>query len=150
MSSSEPGDSLEWKFPATLKNVEQICSAAAQALEKYALNKKDSFAVELLLRESLNNAVIHGCLKNPRLSFSCSLLISGQEIIIEVSDDGAGFDWRKKPEVIPASSDETGRGLHIYAFYADSIEFNDAGNRVRLTRILKFSTAGDSQGEKNG
>ena len=134
---------MDWKYPARLKNVEQVCSAALQALEKHALRKEDRFAVELLLREALNNAVIHGCHQNPRLSFSCRLLISDRQVIIEVSDEGPGFDWRRKSGVSPDHSAESGRGLPIYALYAQSTKFNDAGNCVTLTRIF-------NRGEQHG
>jgi serine/threonine-protein kinase RsbW len=133
---------LGWKYPAALTNVEQICSAAAKEMDGLHLQQKDRFAVEILLRESLNNAVLHGCKQDPLLFFSCSLMIAEREVIIEVSDEGTGFDWRSRPETPPDDADESGRGLAIYAIYAHSIHFNDAGNRIRLTRIL-------NQGENN-
>jgi serine/threonine-protein kinase RsbW len=142
MNLSEPKYQLSWKYPATPENVEQVCSAAALSLAKYSVHKKDLFAAELLLREALNNAVLHGCHQNPLLSFSCRLIISGRELIIEVSDEGTGFDWRRKLKDRPAHSDESGRGLSIYAIYANSIKFNESGNCVTLTHFF-------NQGEKD-
>ncbi|MEI8131272.1 MAG: ATP-binding protein [Leptolinea sp.] len=134
---------MDWKYPATQENVEQVCSAAEQAFEKHALNRKDRFALNLLLREALNNAVLHGCQKNPLLTFSCRLLFSDHEVIIEVSDEGAGFDWHKKPAILTDNSADSGRGLPIYAIYAQLTKFNDAGNCVTLKRII-------NGGEKDG
>jgi serine/threonine-protein kinase RsbW len=136
MNKSESKTRLSWKYPATIKNVERVCSAAALASKKFPLRKQDWFATELLLREALNNAVVHGCRNDPSLSFSCRLTISDQKIIIEVSDEGTGFDWRRKSEFQPANSDESGRGLSIYAIYANSIKFNESGNCVTLTQIF--------------
>jgi anti-sigma regulatory factor (Ser/Thr protein kinase) len=136
MNSSQKGDQLSWNYPATIKNVEQVCSAVTQILKKYSLHKKDRFAIELLLREALNNAVLHGCDQNPLLSFSCQLKMSVQKAVIEVSNEGVGFDWRGKLESLPSNVKESGRGLSIYAIYADSINFNEAGNCVSLTRIF--------------
>jgi serine/threonine-protein kinase RsbW len=147
MNPSESEYQLDWKYPATLQNIEQVCSAVAQILEKHSLKKRDLFGIELLLREALNNAVMHGCHQNPLLSFSGRITISDQEAIIEVSDDGPGFEWRKESETTHYDVDETGRGLQIYAIYANSIKFNDAGNCVRLTRILNAQH--DSQGERD-
>ena len=131
-----------WKYPASLENIEQVCSNALQALDEYSLQIKDLFSFELLLRESLNNAVIHGCHENPLLSFSCRLMISEQGLIIEVSDEGPGFDWHGKVEARPASFDEMGRGLLIYDLYANSVRFNESGNCVTLK--INFD-----QGDKN-
>jgi serine/threonine-protein kinase RsbW len=136
MSASVQPDALEWKYPATLQNVEQVCSVVAPVLEKYNLKKKDRFAVELLLHEALNNAVIHGCHEDPHLFFFCRMEISEREVILTVSDDGPGFDWRKKTEVNPDDSAESGRGLAIFALYSNSTLFNLTGNCVTLKMIF--------------
>jgi serine/threonine-protein kinase RsbW len=136
MTFPKPTDPMQWKYPAAIENVELVCQMVTQRLDEYPLQKKDRFAVEILLRESLNNAVLHGCRQDPLLYFSCGLVISNQEIIIRVSDDGAGFDWRKKLKSPPNNSHESGRGLYIYALYANRIQYNDAGNQVTLTRIF--------------
>ena len=143
MNPIDPRRQFDWKFPATLNNVEQVCSGALKVLEKYSLHKKDQFAVELLLREAINNAFMHGCHRDPLLFFSCSLVISEKEVIIAVSDEGTGFDWRRKPESLPKSSCESGRGLCIYSIYANSIIYNDRGNCVTLTRIFNQGDKGE-------
>ncbi|MEI7848078.1 MAG: ATP-binding protein [Chloroflexota bacterium] len=136
MSASAQEDVLEWKYSATLQNVEQVCKAAAPVFEKFTSTKKDRFAVELLLREALNNAVIHGCFENPHLFFICRIEISEREVILTVSDDGPGFDWRKKTEVNPDDSAESGRGLAIFALYSNSTLFNLTGNCVTLKKVF--------------
>jgi anti-sigma regulatory factor (Ser/Thr protein kinase) len=136
---------LAWKYPAALQNIDTVCSKAAALLEQCSLQKKDRFAIELLLREALNNAVIHGCHQNPHLFFSGSLIISDHQAVIEVSDEGLGFEWRSESRSLHPDGDETGRGLQIYANYASSIKFNDAGNCVTLT--LSLNAQQTSQGE---
>ena len=140
---------LSWKYPASQKNVEKLCAAAAQNLDQISLDGQDRFAIELLLREALNNAVLHGCRQNPGLSFACQLSISEQSGIIEVSDDGPGFDWRSQPQISLDETSESGRGLHIYARYATAIKYNDAGNCVSLTRIFRASEEHHHQGEQD-
>ena len=136
MKQLQSSDHLAWKYPAVLQNMEQVCSAAAQILENHAIQKKDQFAIELLLREALNNAILHGCHQKPHLFFSGSLTISEREVTIKVSDDGPGFDWLKETETLHRASDESGRGLQIYTNYASTTKFNAAGNRVTLTLVL--------------
>jgi serine/threonine-protein kinase RsbW len=143
MRISKTKHQFSQEYPATLKNVEQACFAIEQILEKYSLLEKDRFAVELLLREALNNAVLHGCDQNPFLSFSCRLAISGCKVIIEVSDSGPGFDWRRKLKAQPTNLDKTGRGLSIYAIYASSIEFNASGNCVTLKYFFDHGVKND-------
>jgi serine/threonine-protein kinase RsbW len=151
MNSSGSSVDVSWKYPATLQHVEQVCIAAEKELKKYSLPGKELFAVQLLLREAINNAVLHGCRLDPSLSFFCRLVISDREIIIDVLDDGTGFDWRKEPVAPGDDLNESGRGLSIYALYAHLINFNDAGNGVTLTRNLHAAAgaAGNRQGERN-
>lgn len=131
---------LHWKFPALLENVEQVCRLAEQELDTHLLNSKDRFAILLLLSEAVNNAVLHGCRQNPALSFSSRLVILAGEVLIEVSDDGDGFDWKTRiaqaESEPPNDTDENGRGFSIFRRYATSTSFNKAGNCIRLTRKI--------------
>jgi serine/threonine-protein kinase RsbW len=145
MKPSKARSQLAWKYPAALENIDLVCSQAADLLDQRSLQKKDRFAIELLLREALNNAVLHGCHLDPQLSFAGSLAISGRQVILEVSDDGPGFKWQAESQILHHDRDETGRGLQIYASYASLIKFNDAGNCVTLT--LNLNAQQTSQGE---
>ena len=142
MNPTELKSQYQWKYPATLENVEQVCIEVLRVLKDNALGQKDLFAIELLVREAINNAFLHGCQQNPFLLFSCLLMVSPHDVTIIVSDEGAGFDWRCKSGNLPGCSCESGRGLHIFSMYANSIKYNDAGNCVTLTRML-------NQGEKD-
>ena len=51
-----------------------------------------------------------------------------------MADDGPGFDWRAALRLDPGDTATCGRGLKIYAMYADRVSFNEAGNRVVLER----------------
>jgi anti-sigma regulatory factor (Ser/Thr protein kinase) len=143
MSVNRSKERISWNYPASLQNVEQVCSDIARFLTNYSLSAEDRFAINLLLRESLNNAVIHGCGGNPQLSFSCTVTVSPREGLIVVTDEGLGFNWRKSMNEMPSLYAESGRGLFIYTTYADSIVYNETGNCVTLTRIF-------NRGEKNG
>jgi hypothetical protein len=57
---------------------------------------------------------------------------------LKVNDDGSGFNWRAHiGEDTVASDIEHGRGIKLYRFYSDSVEFNERGNQVILIRLLK-------------
>jgi serine/threonine-protein kinase RsbW len=112
-----------------------LCARARSWLEENGL-EKDWFAVAMLLRESLNNAVIHGSRNDPALSVNCELMYGHRWISISVEDDGAGFDWARLRKHRAGHEDTNGRGLEIYELYADTVVFNRKGNRVRLCRRL--------------
>ncbi len=57
-----------------------------------------------------------------------------------ITDQGKGFDWRSVPD--PRSNPELllqprGRGVFLIHKIFDHVEYNDAGNEIRLKKILK-------------
>jgi anti-sigma regulatory factor (Ser/Thr protein kinase) len=94
------------------------------------------FEAELLVREALTNAVLHGCGADPRKQVRCWLRLRGKRLLITVADEGVGFDWRAARAKSARASDCSGRGLEILYRYADQVRFNERGNLV--TMIKRF------------
>src|SRR4029077_16759235 len=92
-------------------------------------------AVELALREALNNAVVHGnrldAHKLVHVRCRCKV---GKGISITVSDQGQGFDPRAVPD--PLSVDnlqaEHGRGIHLMKVAMDEVSFEQRGAEVHM------------------
>jgi anti-anti-sigma factor len=124
------------QLPAELEAVDELCGLlrewlAARRLEAIA------FAVELLAREGLTNAVMHGSVadRSSRVELACSVG-GGVEpaLTLRVTDGGAGFDWRSLiGREIPAEA-EGGRGFRILEAYADSFAYNDRGNELTMVK----------------
>ncbi len=58
-------DGLTMRFSATLENVNAACDEASKMIIDRG-GGKSVFAIELLMREALNNAVLHGSLETRR------------------------------------------------------------------------------------
>jgi serine/threonine-protein kinase RsbW len=135
-----------WRLRRTLRpalsDVDAVCAIVRNRLKQTAIDA-DCFAVELLLREALINAVTHGCRGRATGRVRCEIRRTTGSIRIVVTDDGDGFDWRLRQEVAPAEEDTSGRGICLYDLYADRVMFNEAGNRVALSRTLRDPQQGD-------
>lgn len=60
---------------------------------------------------------------------------SPSEVVFDIRDDGAGFDPQALPDPLATSADSiSGRGLTLMRMFMDEVEFNDAGNQVRMTK----------------
>ncbi|MBP8815587.1 MAG: ATP-binding protein, partial [Desulfobulbus sp.] len=90
------------------------------------------FAVDLLLREFLNNAILHGNRLDASKLVQVEVRVGRRVIVLSVADEGPGFDWRSRRCHKSGATDTSGRGLEIGRLYADRIRFNRAGNRVIL------------------
>lgn len=135
-------EEYDWTCGADLKDVDRVCAQAAVMMEKYNLSQQDGFALELLLREALNNAMVHGNGLVPGKQTTCKFTISSREAVIQISDQGEGFPWRSALNRSVNLQSESGRGLVIYNSYATEVHFNESGNTVTLRRIFQ-------QGEEN-
>lgn len=91
-----------------------------------------SFAVELLARESLNNAVTHVDRSVVDRAIRLELNVGRKWIRLQVADEGPGFDWRKARRRECQVGAESGRGLALFALYAEQVRFNRRGNQITL------------------
>jgi len=139
-------DGVNILFSAALEHVDMVC-AEAKKLPFLQGQAKAMFAVQLLLREICNNAVLHGSQSDPSKSVACRISREGASVVIEVADEGPGYDWRARmqearQEAADQGPDATmqmtsGRGHPILLAYAAEVLFNEQGNRVTMRVALK-------------
>ncbi|MGA3019266.1 MAG: ATP-binding protein [Bryobacteraceae bacterium] len=131
--SARAGCEMRRALPATLQAAEEFFvefRRKSQAL----LDRVNCFAAELLVREALINAVVHGCQTDPGKQVRCSLRLTGRRLLLAVEDDGDGFDWREAWGRPAAVSDCSGRGIEILRKYANRVRYNDRGNAVTIVK----------------
>jgi anti-sigma regulatory factor (Ser/Thr protein kinase) len=119
------------QLAADLNKINEVVGALRGWADSRGLGHR-SFVLELLTREALVNAVRHGSGGDAQKMVSLSLWFAGDRLILEVADDGPGFNWREAACRQPDERAEGGRGLAIMRHYARQVEFNEKGNRVRL------------------
>jgi serine/threonine-protein kinase RsbW len=125
-----------WVIGATLAGVDLVCAEILNCLVEAHL-VDHIFPAQMLARESLNNAVLHGCCQDKSRQVRCQFRIDDKTFSIEVDDGGPGFNWQCEMEQeVVLHEREHGRGLLIYRLYADRVEFNPSGNCVKLVRFL--------------
>ena len=123
--------SLSEKIPSRMAEAELLCLRIRETLQANGLSRL-SFAVELLARECLSNAMIHGNRNDGDKLIDLRLDLGREWIRLEVRDQGPGFRWRKALKNPMDQSAHSGRGLHLYKLYSQRVEFNRSGNQVTL------------------
>jgi serine/threonine-protein kinase RsbW len=137
----QTGLSLCQTIPSRLAEAESLCIKVRELLQKKGLSQY-CFAVELLARECLNNAVLHGNRNDANKSVLFRLWIEREWIRLQVTDEGPGFDWRKANQNRSGTTASSGRGLQLYELYAGRVQFNRRGNRITLW-ISKLNRTGE-------
>lgn len=143
----EGAERLDIAFRADLDHVDAVCEEARRFLDRSGLSAA-AFDVVLVLREALSNAVIHGSKAGGQVRMSLGL--TGDEVLIEVRDEGPGWDWRAQDFEVPPPESTSGRGLSIMKSYADELTFNEQGNAVCLRKRVRRKGADMSAGENAG
>jgi serine/threonine-protein kinase RsbW len=114
-----------------LNNVDRSVDLIRAFLEERGA-QEHFFALSLLAREALNNAMIHG----NRLERSRAVCLRFQGcdggFDLEVEDQGAGFDWKRHVQASSGVEDVRGRGHEIYRNYARTVRYNERGNILTL------------------
>lgn len=100
----------------------------------FQLDNDKSFALQTVLLEAVNNAIIHGNKFNKDLIIIVTVKIDIEKILIEVEDQGEGFD----PDLVPSPVNgsnillENGRGIFFIRQLSDGFKTIGKGNIVNI------------------
>jgi serine/threonine-protein kinase RsbW len=97
---------------------------------------RDIFSVKLSLHEAVTNAVRHGNGHDPKKYVQISYLVTPTQVLVEVADQGLGFDPAQVPEPLsePQLCRGSGRGLFLMRAYMTWVSYNREGNQVTLCK----------------
>jgi serine/threonine-protein kinase RsbW len=121
-----------------LENVDKAAQETKRFLSRVDA-EQHAFQVVLLLREALANAVLDGSELNADNLVACTIRLAGDDLIMEIEDEGEGFDWRRHLGKEPPPGAESGRGLAIMEKYCEEVVFNDTGNKLTLKKSIRLA-----------
>ena len=119
------------KISSRMAEADSVCQKIRTLLQNNTV-RQVCFAVELLARECVNNAVIHGNRNNANKAVTVRLWVGREWIRLQVGDEGSGFAWRQTCRKRLDATATYGRGLQLYGLYAERIRFNRCGNQITL------------------
>jgi len=134
-----PRQELVRTFPATLAHGDDACRAVRMFLREHG-EARAGFVVELVARECVNNAVLHGSRQDPEKLVMLLLRLGRRHVCLRVADQGPGFAWRNVLDrPMPDDHAVRGRGLPILEMYASRLRFSQDGSCVTvwLTRSIR-------------
>jgi serine/threonine-protein kinase RsbW len=116
--------------------IEPAVAAVVAAMTARGYPKADRFETTLILSEALTNAVKHGNCDDPAKRVVVSYHVGPDRVLLEVEDDGPGFDLAAiRDPTAPENLDRPcGRGLFLMRHYSTWLRFNESGNCVMLCK----------------
>lgn len=114
--------------------VAEAQSALVRAIEQRDFDPGSCFAIRLALEEALTNAFKHGNRNDPGKSVTLDCRVGRDAVIIDVRDEGEGFDLDAVPD--PTEDENlqipSGRGIMLMRSFMTEVDFHPPGNRVRM------------------
>src|SRR5712675_196619 len=124
-------------MPSEVRAISPLVDRLMTLIEESQCVPGKEFAVELALREALENAVVHGNQEDPKTRVHIrSHCQPGKEISIVVTDQGKGFDFEKivGKGITSDPDSEHGRGIQLMKAYMDDVNFERHGSEVHMRK----------------
>ena len=133
--------SLHPKVSSAVMQIIELCAADIRAAMRAADYGDDVIAkfllpVEIVLEEAFVNAVRHGNACDPQLVAVIRWLATDTCIVIDVIDEGSGFDLDAVPDCTAPENlgSEHGRGIHLMRTFMDDVVYHGCGNHLTLRK----------------
>jgi serine/threonine-protein kinase RsbW len=124
-------------YRATFTSDPRNASLARKSIASFAsvcgFSEEEVADIRLAAGEALGNAVEHG--KSVRSSgFSVRCTFDGEQLIVEVRDNGTGFSPFADDVIAPPIERERGLGIYLMRRLMDDVSYSHNGTLVRLAR----------------
>ena len=131
--------------PAELLRIEE---AIIPALEERGYGQRSLFGVKLAIEEAVINAMMHGNKMDKTKDVTVRFKIDGEKLLVEIEDEGRGFDPHSVPDPTLDENLEIdhGRGIILMRAYMDRVEYNERGNVVSM---VKYAPWMERQGKES-
>jgi serine/threonine-protein kinase RsbW len=131
--------SLEVNLESTLDSVD----VAEEMVKNFAVEagypEDEVHQIGMAIRESVINAVVHGNCYSSQKKVSVAMEAKGEQLIIRVQDQGAGFEVDEVPDPLADENllRKSGRGLFLIRAFMDGVEMrrlSPEGMEVVMTK----------------
>ena len=126
-------------LPSHIEAVADAAAAVTDFIRNCGVSEELSFGIEMAVRESVTNAMVHGNQEDESKSVEVIFNCHDNELEIEVRDQGEGFDPASVPDPTNAENllKTSGRGIFLMRTFMDEIEWRnrpEGGTAVRMTK----------------
>ena len=126
-------------IPSDPAEARRIQEQIENHLKAHQYSERDIFSIRLALEEALVNAIKHGNNMDRNKTVRIAYRIEPNRFDILITDEGIGFDPLDVPDPTAVENLERpcGRGLMLMRHYMSDVQYNERGNMVHMSKILK-------------
>jgi len=116
------------------KNVSRVEPFVENLISKFEIDPELYGNILISLTEAVTNAIKHGNAEDESKNVRIKFLKEADKLAIQVTDEGAGFDYQSLPD--PTSPENLlkigGRGVFLMKQLSDQVNFIDNGSTVEI------------------
>lgn len=112
------------------------------------LDEDTAMNLSLALHEAAVNAVKHGNGEDIRKKVQVIFTIEPEELVVSISDQGPGFDWKslKDPRSPENLGKANGRGIFLMHNFVDRVDFRHVAGEGMTVSLAKRLGEGGGKG----
>ncbi len=139
---------VKFIFPSIITKVSCFVETVMNSiLQSNSPNEQEVFLIRTALQEAIVNAIVHGNKKQEELSWEVQIGGGEKVLEIEIKDQGHGFCREKILDPTQGNNlmRTSGRGVYLIEKLMDRVEFLEGGSRIRMSKVLRGTTADSVQ-----
>ena len=134
-------ETVERFLDSTLESVDSAEELALQEAEKAGVAEDDLHKIAMAVRESMENAVVHGNRYSAHKKVRLSVSKGPREFVVKIADEGEGFDYEHLPDPLAQENllRHSGRGIFLIKAFMDDFQvrrLEPRGSEVTLVKYL--------------
>ncbi|HKH45679.1 MAG TPA: ATP-binding protein [Thermoanaerobaculia bacterium] len=108
------------------ENIELAQVVLRDTLDQIGVDEDARHDVDLAVREAVTNAIKHGNEQNPDKQVHIDLLLEGDDLVLQIADEGAGFDLSSVQDPLAPENilRPNGRGILFMRKFMDDIQYS--------------------------
>ena len=124
----------EFRIPSTIEGLKKCLGVVREVKERFELDFETGFSLHTVMVEAVENAIIHGNRGKKDLEVRVLIVVQLKHILIEVEDNGDGFDLNRVLALNKESDirREGGRGIYFINSLCSSCCTEGAGNILKI------------------
>ena len=121
----------------TITEASLLLRQVLEELRPLGYSEKELFGIRLAVEEAVVNAVKHGNKSDPSKIVRIRYQACSKQFLIEIQDEGRGFDPDGLPDPLSPENLERpgGRGVFLIRHYMSWVQYSETGNAVTLCKV---------------
>lgn len=143
----DPVETVELHVRSVAEVLPRLRNVALEMANRAAITDAQRLNVQYAVVEAASNAIVHGSPEGARNHVRIAFHLAPRLLIVDVADQGPGFDAGALPILNGDSLGERGLGLRLMHGAMDRVEFyrDEGGMLVRLTKSLDRRGGGEEE-----